>query len=106
MAYRYLLQKFNILSEEIVSDKMNHCWNYVNIRGRWYHVDVTYDDPVFISAGGTLLGKFLEQSVPRTISRKHFLMSDDKARRTDHSEWETKGLPPALDRSYDDKNWR
>lgn len=27
-------------------DFMNHAWNLVNIDGYWYHVDVTWDDPV------------------------------------------------------------
>lgn len=103
MAYRYLLQKFSIMCEEIVSDTMHHCWNYVNIRGKWYHVDVTFDDPVFVDEAGR---PFPAASSPSEISRRHFLMSDAEARRTGHRGWTTKGLPPALDRTYDDKDWR
>ena len=107
MAYRHLLQQFNIMSEEILSDEMKHCWNYVNIRGKWYHVDVTFDDPVFIGEDGGPLargGAFLARAVSG-ISREHFLMSDDKARRTDHYGWTTKGLPPADDKTFDNRIW-
>ena len=107
MAYRYLLGKFNIQSEEIISDEMNHCWNYVNIRGRWYHVDVTYDDPVWVGNDGRRLrGKErLLAETANAVSRKHFLMSDFKAIQTAHHGWTTKGLPPAKDKVYDDKTW-
>lgn len=107
MAYRYLLQKFNIRCEEIVSDVMNHCWNYVNIRGNWYHVDVTYDDPVFVDETGGLLTKGLNYlSGNSDISRQHFLMSDVNARRNNYRGWTTKGLPPAVDTFFDNKHWR
>lgn len=29
----------------------NHAWNYVQVNGKWYDIDVTWDDPV-ISGGG------------------------------------------------------
>lgn len=28
------------------SDSMKHIWNVVKLNGKWYHVDVTWDDPV------------------------------------------------------------
>ena len=109
MAYRYLLKKFNIKCEEIVSDEMNHCWNYVFIKGNWYHVDVTYDDPVFIGGTGVrMLDRglnFLLTGGAGSISRDHFLMSDQEARRREHRNWDTKGLPPATDTSYDNRTW-
>ena len=107
MAYRYLLKKFNIRSEEIVSDKMQHCWNYVYIKGNWYHVDVTYDDPVFIDGMSGILNKGLNFFIDSSnISHKNFLMSDCKARRTEHRGWVTKGLPAATDILFDDWNWK
>lgn len=105
MAYRYLLNAVRIQSEEIVSDAMDHCWNYVNIRGRWYHVDVTFDDPVFVGNRENLLSPRRIVSAKNTISKKHFLMSDDTARHTGHHGWTTRGLPPALDKTYDNLNW-
>ena len=29
----------------------NHAWNYVNLDGSWYAIDVTWDDPVIIGGG-------------------------------------------------------
>jgi hypothetical protein len=108
MAYRYLLKKFNIRCEEIVSNEMNHCWNYVNIRGNWYHVDVTYDDPIFTDGVGRVLEQglnFLLSGDSHSISRDHFLMSDQKARRQEHYGWDTKGLPPAANTAFDHRIW-
>ena len=107
MAYRYLLKRWNIPSEEILSKEMNHCWNYVNIRGKWYHVDVTFDDPVFVAGNGSLLSRSKAVAAQRQngLSREHFLMSDAKAMATGHHGWTTRGLPPAADRTYDDKKW-
>ena len=34
----------------VKSDKMHHAWNKVKIDGVWYHIDVTWDDPI----GGSL----------------------------------------------------
>lgn len=28
-----------------VSDEVNHMWNYVKLDGKWYHMDMTNDDP-------------------------------------------------------------
>ena len=91
MAYRYLLNAAGIVSDVAVSDSMNHIWNYVRIQGRWYHVDVTYDDSV--CANG--------QKRHDKICRMHFLMSDEKARATGHRHWDVRGLPPACDQKYD-----
>lgn len=91
MAYRYLLNAARIVSDVAISESMGHIWNYVRIHGRWYHVDVTYDDPVCVN--GFKPG--------RKISRKHFLMSDKKAEATGHMRWDVRGLPPACDQRYD-----
>ena len=33
------IQNYKITSE-------NHIWNLVNLEGTWYHLDMTWDDPV------------------------------------------------------------
>lgn len=94
MAYRYLLSRVGIKSEEVLSDEMNHCWNYVLLGDNWYHVDVTWDD------SGSRDG-----SRSRNLSRDNFLMSDAKARDKDHHDWDVRGLPPATDSTYDNRDW-
>lgn len=95
MAYRYLLDKMGIRSEEVLSDKMNHCWNYVEINGKWYHVDVTWDDPVYVGKNpGTA-----------PVLHDYFLLSDAAMRARDHEAWDVRGLPPATDTTYDNRKW-
>lgn len=45
--YSYLLAHCGINSEIVESDEMFHQWNKVEIDGVYYHVDVTWDDPVY-----------------------------------------------------------
>ena len=45
-AYQLLLGRIGIGCMFVASDEMNHSWNLVSIDGAWYHVDVTWDDPV------------------------------------------------------------
>jgi len=52
----------------------NHAWNYVKLEGKWYAVDVTWDDPI-ITGWGKLTKKeryeyFLRGS--KTMSENHF----------------------------------
>lgn len=51
-AAKLLLNRVGISSGVIkgVSKDMGHMWNIVRIDGEWYHLDVTWDDPVTISA--------------------------------------------------------
>ena len=95
MAYRYLLNRAGIRSEEVLSDKMNHCWNYLYLNGSWYHVDVTQDDPVYYGRKPKDAG----------ISHEFFLLSDEKIAQKKHHDWNVRGLPPAADTELDDKDW-
>lgn len=63
-AYCYLLSKAGVESKCINIDKKNHCWNYVKINNKWYHVDVTSDDPSPDTGG--------------YVSHRYFLVSDYK----------------------------
>lgn len=38
------LNKLNIINYKISNDE--HIWNYVYVDGKWYHLDLTWDDPV------------------------------------------------------------
>lgn len=45
LAYLLLLNQLDIECQYVVSASMNHSWNLVKLNGKWYHVDVTWDDP-------------------------------------------------------------
>ncbi len=51
--FKYILDKMNIPTIIVVGEAKNsngnvenHSWNYVNIEGKWYGIDVTFDDPI------------------------------------------------------------
>ena len=93
MAYRYLLALAGIESEEVVSKKMKHCWSYLHLNDHWYHVDVTWDDPMFVGKPSNY------------VSHSCFLLSDSALRAKGYSKWDVRGLPPADDPMYDKKVW-
>lgn len=62
LAYNYLMNKLGIESEMVTSSSMQHAWNIIKIGGKYYHVDVSWDDPTYDTAGG--------------VSHKYFLLSD------------------------------
>lgn len=73
LAYKYLLNLAGIPSVTVSSDPMNHMWNMVQMDGKWYHADVTYDDPVPNQEG--------------RCYHSNFLVSDSGIARTNHHDW-------------------
>ena len=41
-----VLERLGIDSSYVKSDSINHMWNIVCLDGLWYHLDVTWDDPM------------------------------------------------------------
>ncbi len=66
LAYGWLLNKCGIDWEYVTSNSMHHAWNGVKIDGEWYHVDVTWDDPV--------------NSTP-WCRHKYFMITDEQIRK-------------------------
>ncbi|MBE7049425.1 MAG: hypothetical protein E7394_01465 [Ruminococcaceae bacterium] len=46
LAFNHLMNVLGIESTYVPSQEMNHAWNLVKLDGKWYHIDVTFDDPV------------------------------------------------------------
>lgn len=74
-AYKYLLDGLGIPCVLVSGQGTNskgeteeHIWNYVFLEGKWYAVDVTWDDPI-ITGGGTLTN---------SIRYKNFLKGRDE----------------------------
>lgn len=61
-AYLYLLREVGIYSYLCESSALYHAWNIVEINGEEYHVDVTWDDPVYDVTGKVLHKNFLRSS--------------------------------------------
>ncbi len=70
LAYGAMLQKAGIAFDYTTSDVMNHMWNYVRIDNNWYHVDVTWDDPMEQEEAPADRKGF--------VSHRYFLNSDAK----------------------------
>ena len=67
-AYQYLLRKLGIQSYIVTgtSKEQNHGWNLVKLDGKYYHVDVTWDDPTVNP----------EQEAGKPIYHAYFAVSD------------------------------
>ena len=89
LAYRLLLNELGIPCITVASAQMNHMWNLVELNGRWYHVDVTHDDPTPNVEGG---GRHV-----------NFLRSDTGIASTGHYAWEETGIVCAAD--YEENWW-
>lgn len=61
-----------------------HAWNLVKVDGQWYHLDTTWNDPVFSSSAG---------DKKNYIHYEYFLLSDSQIRK-DHS-IDANGYPSA-----------
>ena len=74
-ALKYLLDAVGIPCVEVVGTGTNsageteaHAWNYVQLNGAWYAIDVTWDDPTIIGNG----------RVPKSTYTKYFLRGSKK----------------------------
>jgi len=91
LAFKYIMGKLGIESHMITSDTMNHAWNVVKLDGSYYHIDTTWDDPVYDTAG--------------KVEHEYFLVSDAKLKELDYSGYDTSEYP-AKNKKYDNYFWR
>ena len=86
--FQLLMQIAGIDCEYVFTD--SHAWNLVQIDDEWYHIDVTWDDPVS------------EES--DTILYTHFMMTDAEiAQLDDHKDWDCEC---EADHNCDDESYR
>lgn len=94
VAYKMLLEKAGIPAKCYSSKKMKHMWNLVKIKSKWYHVDVTWDDPLNQRNSKECFG---------VVLHKYFLLSDKGIKKREHYDCKT-GL--AKDTKYDTAYWK
>ncbi len=71
LVFSALMDKLGIPVSYVESDNLYHAWNVVQLDGKWYHVDATWDDPAIGSettAGADVLG---------AAGHGYFLLSDE-----------------------------
>lgn len=65
------------------SEAMNHCWNFIEIDEKWYHLDVTWDDSsVFMKNSA---GELVEINSAGAVSHKYFLRGEKSGAFSDHT---------------------
>lgn len=90
MAYKAVLNELGFTNTVVSSSAMGHMWNVVLLDGSWYHVDVTWNDPL--------------NDKPLRAMHRNFLLSDAAMQDRDHYGWTQKVT--ASDTRYDSFFWR
>ena len=70
------------------SDGVGHGWNMVKLNNKWYHVDVTYDDPIINGSN--------KNKTPRYT---YFLKSSSVMKKT--HKWVKSKYPKCTSKKYD-----
>lgn len=70
------------------SGLVGHGWNMVKLNGKWYHIDVTFDDPI--------IGNSNENTKPYY---KYFLKSSSKMKKS--HKWKKSKYPKCRSKKYD-----
>ncbi|OQA65700.1 MAG: Exoglucanase B precursor [Firmicutes bacterium ADurb.Bin262] len=99
LAFSAIMQRLGIETITVYGKSIGHSWNMVKLDGKWYHVDLTWDDPVFSAAKGWINNDY---DLEGYVGHDNLLLSDSAARATGHSGW----LPdtyPATSALYDNK---
>ena len=60
--YYYMLENVGIKNRLCSSNALYHVWNIVTVNGKEYHVDVTWDDPIYDKTGQVMHTNFLRSS--------------------------------------------
>ncbi len=80
-AFTYIMKdRFGVDCTVVSSGEMAHAWNMISIDGKWYHVDVTWDDPVLDCIGRVRHNYFLlSDAAISDASHRHTGWVTDKA---------------------------
>lgn len=101
LAFLDLARELGVSCEVVTSDSVNHAWNMVNIGGNYYHIDVTWNDPV-----ADLLGR--ARHIFFLKSTSYFKSSTGGKSHFNANDWVISGSltdAAASDTSYDDYFW-
>ena len=90
-AYQYIMNQLGMECYVVVSSNMNHAWNIISINQHYYHVDVTWDDPIYDNFG--------------RVKHLYFLLSDEEIKNNGHYDWDRTDLK-CDDNKYDDYYWK
>lgn len=75
LAFMAIMDELCIRCDSVLSEEMNHLWNLVELNGKWYHIDVTWNDPAAEMYDADTLGKAMH---------KYFLLSSECMQDSSH----------------------
>lgn len=95
--FGYMMDILDIPWAPVPSIKHAHIWNKIQLDGKWYHIDLTYDDPTHENSSAYV-------SPSSQTYHKYFLLSDNAIKTIDngHTEWNDENIYIADDTTYDD----
>lgn len=73
------------------ADGVSHAWNMVCVGGKWYHIDVTWDDPI------------IDESSTNTIPRYTYFMKSTEYMKANSHHFQEKKYPKCTSKKYDNK---
>ena len=94
IAMKKMLDAVDIESLIVIGEAggYNHAWNLVNLEGEWYHVDATWDDPVYI----------VNEKQVDILSYDYFNLTDDEIKKT--HKFNAENYPKAISKKFSLKN--
>ena len=89
-AFQHMMNVLGIECTLVSSNEMGHIWNMVKVDGFWYHVDVTWDDPVPDQFG--------------VVSHKYMFLSENAIKEMGHTGFDAQYY--AGKTTYNNATWR
>ncbi|MBQ8540634.1 MAG: hypothetical protein IJ435_04065 [Clostridia bacterium] len=89
-AFQHVMNVLGIECTVVKSEEMGHTWNMVKLDDRWYHIDVTWDDP--------RLDRFAQ------MSHEFMLLSESEIKASGHTGFEAPYYAEST--TYTDAPWR
>lgn len=92
LAYAAVMEKLGFAVRFVDSESMGHVWNQIKLGGKWYNVDLTWDDPVDGNTGKNQDG---------VVYHRYFLVSDGYMKNHGYYGFETtEATNTKYDKSY------
>lgn len=98
LAYSYIMNKLGVPCEYVTSMSMSHAWNTIKIGGKWYNVDLTYDNEIRSVCPN-------QDRFVYGVTRHNWFMKSDKYFESDHSGRDTFDDCDGVSTDYDTAFW-
>lgn len=84
MLFMAVMQRIGIECTYASSKNANHIWNVVELDGEYYHIDLTFDDPLTYNPGN-----YSNPNARQLVNHDYFLLSTEKllSKASDRFDW-------------------